>query len=450
MRPSSLFLFLLMFGISIGNAAEPKDHDIAPSVLPHTVRGMHTAGFWLTRHPDPLKTIFSPTEINAFNEHIQNDLNLTKDIFVLTQEFKTDALIGGFDKTINAFIQKDLYTQSGVRDSQNYLEKAKLNMNAPGLVLGVAPRYGLVVHYADVRFFPMEEPLYVSPSDIDFDQVQNSTLDVGTPVAVVHQSADKKWYYVFAALSQGWVQSDRVALGDAKMVRDFVKSSDRAVALAAKADIFLNEGMTTQHDALRMGAYLPLVKENGDYMVVRVPVLDQENKLLLMDGYVRSREFHNGYLAYTAQNIITQAFVMLDKPYGWGGMYGEQDCSAFLDEVFATVGIVLPRDSKDQAMVGQLIAAFRPDQKNEERTKSFENAVGGLTLLPMKGHIMLYLGSIDKKPYAIHCLWAYRQHVGEKDVPKIINKVAVTDLTLGEGSAKGSLLKRLTKLIRVQ
>ncbi len=43
--------------------------------------------------------------------------------------------------------------------------------------------------------------------------------------------------------------------------------------------------------------------------------------------------------------------MMLNQPYGWGDMYGEQDCSRFLQMVFATVGIMLPRDSKDQAQV---------------------------------------------------------------------------------------------------
>ncbi len=450
MRLRLYFVCLFMSGIGMLYAADPKDHDIAPSVLPHTTRAMRTAGFWLTRHADPQKIILSASEIVTFNKHIQDDQHLTKDIFALTQDFKTDTLVSDFDKITNDFIQKDLYTRSGVRDSGNYLDKAKLNMNAPGLVLGVAPRYALVVHYADVRFLPMDEPLFESPGDVDFDQVQNSTLDVGTAVAVVHVSADKKWYYIFAALSQGWIQADRVALGDAKTIKDFSQDESLVVAVVAKADIFLNTQMTQQHDAVRMGTRLPLVKDEGERLRVRVPVFDADNKLLIVDGFVRPREFHAGYLPYTAQNIMTQAFVMLDRPYGWGGMYGEQDCSAFLDEVFSTVGIVLPRDSKDQSLAGKIFTEFKPEQKNEERIKAFENAIGGQTILPMKGHIMLYLGSFEGRLYAIHSVWAYRVHLGDKDIPKVINKVAVSDLSLGEGSAKGSLLKRLTKIISIQ
>jgi len=61
----------------------------------------------------------------------------------------------------------------------------------------------------------------------------------------------------------------------------------------------------------------------------------------------------------------------------------------------------------------------------------------------MPGHIMLYLGKEDGKPYAIHALWG----VSDKDGNIIkVNKVAVTDLELGQGGEKGSLLDRITNV----
>jgi hypothetical protein len=77
-------------------------------------------------------------------------------------------------------------------------------------------------------------------------------------------------------------------------------------------------------------------------------------------------------------------------------------------------------------------------------------AVGAQTLMYMKGHIMLYLGALDGVPYAIHDVWAYREHINGQDVPKVINRVAVTELTLGAGSKKGSLAERLKSLRAVE
>jgi hypothetical protein len=43
----------------------------------------------------------------------------------------------------------------------------------------------------------------------------------------------------------------------------------------------------------------------------------------------------------------------------------------------------------------------------------------------------------------IHCVWAYRQPGSDADIIRVINRVAVTGLHLGEGSRVGSLLRRL-------
>jgi len=381
-RNAFLFTFLLAVVPSLSLAEEM--FYTAPSRLAHTHRQMNTAGFWIGRHPAPDQVIMTPQGIIAFNNHVRDDLKLTKDIFA-----------------------------------------------APA-----GARYGLTVHYTDVRFAPTDEPRYETPGDVDFDQQQNSTLDVGTPVVVTQESADKKWFYVLSATSDGWVRSADVALGDEKAVRDFASAKKFAVAVKAKADIFLDDGMARFDDYVRMGTRLPLIKTSGGKTQVRVPVAGKDGALEIATGYMNSNDVHEGYLPYTARAVYTQAFAMLNQPYGWGGMYGEQDCSAFLDEVFATVGIILPRDSKDQAQVGRKLAALKDAPP--------------LALLPLKGHIMLYLGSIEGRPYAIHAVWAYRERGADKDIPRVINRVVVSDLSLGEGSHKGSLLERLTGIVEVK
>ncbi len=141
---------------------------------------------------------------------------------------------------------------------------------------------------------------------------------------------------------------------------------------------------------------------------------------------------------------------MLHEPYGWGGMYGEQDCSAFLVEVFATVGIMLPRDSIDQAKAGQERFVFDAQSGLAQKQEALSGLSGGLFLLPMKGHILLYLGMEQGQPYAIHCVWAYRERKGERDIPRVINRVAVTGLSLGDKSSRGSFLKRLISIVAIQ
>ncbi|MFA4916596.1 MAG: NlpC/P60 family protein [Syntrophales bacterium] len=159
---------------------------------------------------------------------------------------------------------------------------------------------------------------------------------------------------------------------------------------------------------------------------------------------MRKEDVHIGYLSYTPRTIIERAFALINEPYGWGGMYGEQDCSRYIQEVFATVGIHLPRNSSKQAQVGKLIAEFNDETKKEEIEETIiEKAVGGVSLLYMRDHIMIYLGSTDNKAYAIHDTWGYRQNTWRGDIVRVIDRVAVTDLYLGKGSQKGSYLKQI-------
>lgn len=57
---------------------------------------------------------------------------------------------------------------------------------------------------------------------------------------------------------------------------------------------------------------------------------------------------------YAPKSIIDNAFCFLHAPYLWGGksIFG-MDCSGFVQIVFSFLGINLPRDARDQALIGE-------------------------------------------------------------------------------------------------
>ena len=59
---------------------------------------------------------------------------------------------------------------------------------------------------------------------------------------------------------------------------------------------------------------------------------------------------------------------------------------------------------------------------------------------------MLYLGEVDDRHYAIHSTYAFRKPVKSMDQIVRINRVAVSDLSLGQGSTRGSLADRLVSM----
>ena len=259
-----------------------------------------------------------------------------------------------------------------------------------------------------------------------------------------------KWTYVRSSASSGWVESRHVARCSPEVLEEFIHPERFVVILRPKADIYRNPALTYSEEYVQMGVRLPLIAVEENAYQVMIPIGDSQGYLIKQQGYVQKKQAMEGYLPYTARNILQQAFEMLNAPYGWGGMYGEQDCSRYIQQVFATVGVSLPRNSADQAMVGKRVAEFDPDTPEMIKIRSLDQALGGVTLLYLKGHIMLYLGKTGFLPYAIHETWAYRAPDGDQELTYKINRVAVTDLDLGKGSRSGSLLERLRTVLMIQ
>jgi len=421
-----------------------------PSLLPRTTSEMRTAGFWISRHPDPDSVILSPEEIQSFNRTIHEELKLTKDLSAWPFATSGGELRATLQKTLDDLQARGLKLLDGKKPTPAYWDSARQAVNLDAIPKGIPRRYGLVVRYADQRFLPFEEGLYAKAYDEDFDELQNSALDIGTPVVILHRSLDGKWFWVESATSAGWVKAKNVGSATEDQVKPFW-SIPFVVVTVAKGDVYLDRAMTIFAGSLQMGARLPLMRLDGDFAEITIPQRQSDGRLELVPGFIAAGQIHNGYLPYTPRQVLLQAFSMLNQPYGWGGMYGGQDCSRFLQEVFATVGIELPRDSRDQIQVGTRLIEWEAGAPGADKTLVLTDfAVGGITILGMKGHILLYLGTLDGRVYAIHSVWAYRELAlpagrpglgGDKTF--VLNRVVVSDLELGEGSKRGSLLERL-------
>jgi len=417
----------------------------APAQLQYTRPEMNTSGFWAGRHPYPDTLIMDSKQIKEFNERVR-EAKLISDITVLSQKFSARDVQAEIKNEFNRIAAKGYFLADGSVADKTFFDPIaqNINFNAPVEGETLPARFGFSTRYADQRLLPTDKLLSAEKGDIDFDELQNSTLNIATPLAVLSETTDKKWLYCSDGTSSGWVKSEVVARADISVVR-YWQERAFAVVTAAKADIFLDEKMQRHYGYAQMGTRLPVTGEAGEGIVrVILPARQEDGALIFRDGFVAPEDVHKGFLAYTPRNVMTQAFKLLNAPYGWGGMHGEQDCSRFLQEVFATVGIELPRNSGAQINAGKSLARFEAKTPSEQKREVINNkAVGGITLLGMRGHIMLYLGEINGKPYVIHSTWAYRQRQGAEEIKYVIGKVTVSDLSLGQGSQKGSLLERV-------
>lgn len=429
-----------------------QNHQVlaAPTLLPGTDRSMLTAGYWISRHPSPDDPVLAAEQIAGLNRRIENDLKTVMDITRIPLPYSGRDLVGAIRKDIDRLRVRPRYLASGRQVPGEFYEHLEKDMDLAAVNPSVDPGYGVVVRFSDQRILPTMEPLYGKPSETDFDALQNNTLELGAPLLLLHRTRDLKWTYVRSSSSSGWVESRHIARCSPEALEHFIHPERFVVILRPKADIYRNPALTYAEEYVQMGVRLPLIAVEENVYQVLIPISDSQGYLVRQQGYVPKNQASEGYLPYTARNILLQAFEMLNAPYGWGGMYGEQDCSRYVQQIFATVGIHFPRNSADQAMVGERIAEFDPDTPEFVKTRSLDQAVGGITTLYLKGHIMLYLGKVGFLPYAIHETWAYRAPDGEQELTYKINRVAVTDLDLGKGSRSGSLLERLRSVRIIQ
>lgn len=416
----------------------------AMSLVPGTSADMNTPGYWIGQHPDPDRQVMTYTEIAAFNAQTLKNDNSIADIATFNDTVSGEKLKAELSARLGFIKVSGYYLAGGKQPDKTWWKRLKDNLNLGAIESQVTVRFGLITGFSDQRALPLTQGLYRKDSNLSLDRLQENTLDIAAPVAVLHQSRDGLWLYVAAATTRGWVRADRVALCEHDILKDYIWSEKIAIVTAANADIFADENLRIFVGRVQMGAKLTVLEDSdAKKFRVLVPTRNQDGTCTMKAAYVQTSEARLGYLPYTPRAIINQAFKLLHTPYGWGGQFGEQDCSRFLQEVFATVGLILPRNSAQQALVGRLIYANpKKGAVGDKLTILSQHAIPALTILYMNGHIMLFLGFVDGKPYIIHDLWGYNI---DKSTIAVVNRVVVTQINLGKGSS-GSLLDKINTI----
>jgi hypothetical protein len=310
-------------------------------------------------------------------------------------------------------------------------------------------RYAITRRRTDARYYPTYSVVVSQPAEPEFDVLQVSSLPALRPLAVLHTSRDGRWVFAVSPLVRGWVWRDDVAFGAPADLTPFLEPPRRLVVLAPAVTAAWQPGDPPTAGEFPMGTSLPLEGDDGQYYRVSLPDEGPEGRLVSRPGFIpHTEDVREGFLPYTSRNLCTQAFRLLHTPYRWGGRDRFRDCSQFVLDVYACMGVDLPRNSGSQALAGsgrtRLDKGLTPAQRQAVLARQ-----PPFTLLQFPGHIMLYLGRDWGRDYVIHDIWSYRKPTpGSPGVDRqvVVGRVVVSDLSLGEGSTRTSLLDRLTNV----
>lgn len=309
---------------------------------------------------------------------------------------------------------------------------------------------GITVAASNLRELPTSKPHFkdfdLPGEGFPFDNLQYSAIPANTPVYVSHVSADGAWTLVESHFGLGWVPSADIARADAGLRRTWeighyvAMTKDNQSAIDDQGRFLFRVGV---------GQILPLCSRGADHYRVWVAVADENRGAHLKEISLPLQAVVRKPLAFTMNHIAGVINQFMGQPYGWGGLYGNRDCSSTLKDLFVPFGIWLPRNSFHQA---HGVGKFVPFEDLSTKDKTRKILVEGsplLTLLWSPGHIALYLGEYAGQPMVFHNLWGIRTRDGwGREGRKVIGHAAITGVHPGAELCQfdptyGDLLNRI-------
>ena len=287
--------------------------------------------------------------------------------------------------------------------------------------IGVAApiRTAVAVCRADVRLLPTGTGWYSSPDDLHYDALQGTVLDPGEAVLVLHTARDGRYAFVETRDYCGWVDVDALAFTDRKTWRGFAAPEEFFTVTEAQLRL-----PRKRRDLLyQLGAKIPGTRTADGMIRLLLPTRDAGGHLVVRAARIPDDgRLAAGRLPLTHNNLVRLAFRPLHTEYGWGGENEGMDCSSYVQNIYRTMGLELPRDADLQERACSLLPLT--GRSTAERYALLAAAPPG-TLLFRPGHVMLYLGrDMGGTPLVIHDISSYYED-GEKHY---IRQVVVSTL----------------------
>lgn len=460
MRTTALLLVILAAGCR--SATTPPAARPSPGGVPGVTAAELSPAFWVARAPAARSIILPPEAIARQNQALTERDSSIYDLERLPAQLSA-ATVRGWITRLSQAPSRQLYDERGDSVTAAQVQALLDELALDAIADGQAPRFGLVVHRADLRTFPTRRRVFSSRGNTDIDRWQESAAFPGAPAAVVHQSRDGQWLFVVTRHYAAWVEAARVAMGPRELVFGYGRKEPFLVVTGAKVRTVFNPELAAVSDLqLDMGVRLPLLADwpadrpvhgQNPYTghVIELPVRGEGGALAFAPALLpRTADVSPGYLPLTGELLLRQSFKFLGERYGWGHSYNGRDCSGFVGEVYRSFGIDMPRNTGDQAVSPAMNrVTFTAADTREARLRVLREArVGDMIYIP--GHTMMVIGHVNGEPYIIHDVTGVSFRGADGTVSRIpLNQVAVTPLvSLASGDA--TWVERMTSIVRMR
>jgi cell wall-associated NlpC family hydrolase len=305
----------------------------------------------------------------------------------------------------------------------------------------------------DVRVLPTHRPLFFDfrlPGEgFPFDMLQQSRLAANTPVRVLHATADGEWLFVDTPAAAGWVSSAHVAAVDWAFMWQWITGTYVAV-IEDGVPVLAAEGRFLF--TAPFGAVFPLLRQDSLGWRILAAMPDERRNAKLEEAVLTGPSAAVKPVPLTWANLARSVNALLGQSYGWGGLYQDRDCSLVMKDLFSPFGIFLPRTSADQASSGAASLDLAGFPQREKEAAVCAAGIPFLSLVHLKGHIMLYLGCLNGHPVVFHNLWGIRtRSFWGREGRHVVGQAVITTLHPGRelrnADHDAEILRRADKLV---
>ncbi len=302
---------------------------------------------------------------------------------------------------------------------------------------------------SDLRELPTNKPHFnafdLPGEGYPFDNFQYSAIPANTPIFVSHLSADRSWMLVESHYGLGWMMSSDAASVDGAFIDSW--EVGRYVAIIKDDSLIYDDAGRFLFTA-PVGLVLPIATEEAARYRVLVAVSDENRCARIREVSLTRDAATRKPMLLTASNVASLANKFMNQTYGWGGLYGDRDCSATMKDLFAPFGYWLPRNSSHQAHQAGTFTPLGHLQPAAKMSAILAEGVPFLTLLWAPGHIALYIGNYGGEPVVFHNLWGIRTRDWRgREGRQVVGHAVITTLHLGkelkDADSAGTFLARI-------
>lgn len=401
----------MLLGLALcGPTAWAKE---AAAVWPSVHEAQWRAEYWIDRWPQADAVRLDEQRIQALNAaQLATDPSLT-DLSRLAEPLSAADVTRRIQALSKPSTAPRYRADGRVLDERDW-KRLQRSLGLAKLTADIRPQWALVVRRAALRSWPSDERVFSAANDTDIDRWQESALFPGTPVAVLHASRDGRWRFVISPTYSAWIEVDALAFTDRQSALDFAARATRVITGASAHLAYSPEAPALSRLPLDMGVALPEWRDwpaeqavNGQGAlgahVLVFPTRDAQGRLRLLPALLpRSEDSHDGPLPASRANALRQAFKFLGERYGWGHDYLGRDCSGFVSEIYRSLGLLLPRNTSDQARSTAFQRTVLEAGMDREARLAAVRALAPGDLIYLPGHVVMVIGQDEQGPWVIH------------------------------------------------